>query len=394
MSYHHLPKLAENVYYVGVRDPNRRIFDSLIPLPQGTTYNSYLIKGKDKIALIDTVNPGFETELETRINQLHNLEDIDYVVMNHAEPDHAGAIPFIMNKNHKAKLVTTKQGSKAAKIYFNLKDDRINVVSDGDEINLGSKTLRFIKAPMLHWPETMFTYLKEECVLFPCDFLGLHTAYGFYDDQVPELIPYAQRYFGEIMMPYKSMGKQGLDKIKNLNINIIAPSHGPIHRNPKKILEAYDKWTTGETRNKVIVVYATMWKSVEKMVKQIVEILEENHIEAPLYNLANADIGDIAKDLVDARGIVLGTPTVLGGMHPLAVFASHLVKVLRPPLKYGAVLTSYGWGKGALSHASEVLGPTGLEIVGALEINGPPSDEDYEEIRKVGNELAAKVLAV
>jgi flavorubredoxin len=394
MSNNYIPRLAENVYYVGVKDPDRRIFDSLIPLPQGTTYNSYLIKGKDKTALIDTVNPGFEIELETRINQLHNLEDIDYVVMNHAEPDHAGAIPFIMNKNHKAKLVTTKQGSKAAKIYFNLKDDRINVVSDGDEINLGSKTLRFIKAPMLHWPETMFTYLKEDCILFPCDFLGLHTAYGLYDDQVPELIPYAQRYFGEIMMPYKSMGKQGLDKIKNLNINIIAPSHGPIHKNPKKILESYDKWTTGETRNKVIVVYVTMWKSVEKMVKQIVEILEENHIEAPLYNLANADIGDIAKDLVDARGIVLGTPTVLGGMHPLAVFASHLVKVLRPPLKYGAVLTSYGWGKGALSHASEVLGPTGLEIVGTFEINGPPSDEDYEEIRKVGNELAAKVLAV
>jgi len=392
MSKLHLPILAENVYYVGVKDPDRRLFDSLIPLPQGTTYNSYLIKGKEKTALIDTVNPGFENELHVRINQIINIETIDYVVMNHAEPDHAGAIPYIMKKNNKAKLVTTKQGAQAAKIYFKVSDDRINVVSDGDEINLGGKTLRFIETPLLHWPETMFTYLVEDRILFPCDFLGLHTAYGFYDDQVPELIPYAQRYFGEIMMPYKSLGRRGMDKIKDLDIQLIAPSHGPIHKNPTRILEAYDKWTRGETRDKAIVVYVTMWKSTEKMVKQMVETLEENDVEAPLYNLATADIGDIAKDLVDSRGIVLGTPTVLGRMHPLAVYASHLVKVLKPPLKYGVVLTSFGWGKGALSHASEVLGPTGLEVVGALEVNGPPSAEDYEEIRKIGDKLASKIL--
>jgi flavorubredoxin len=393
MSHYHLPTLTETVHYVGVRDPERRLFDALIPLPQGTTYNAYLIKGNVKTALIDTVNPGFENELETRINQISSMEDIDYVVMNHAEPDHAGAIPYIMKRNNKAKLVTTNHGAQAATIYFKIQDDRIHVVSDGDEINLGGKTLRFIEAPMLHWPETMFTYLEEDRILFPCDFFGLHTAYGFYDDHVPELIPYAQRYFGEIMMPYRTLGRRGLDKIINLNIQMIAPSHGPIHRNPKKILEAYDRWTRGMTRDKVIVVYVTMWKSTEKMVKQMVATLEENKVEAPLYNLATADIGDIAKDLVDARGIVLGTPTVLGRMHPLAVYASHLVKVLKPPLKYGAVLTSYGWGKGALSHASEVLGPTGLEVVGALEVNGPPTAENYEAIRKIGDELASKILA-
>jgi flavorubredoxin len=392
MSKLHIPILAENVYYVGVKDPDRRLFDSLIPLPQGTTYNSYIIKGKEKTALIDTVRPGFENELESRINQIINIETIDYVVMNHAEPDHAGAIPYIMKKNNKAKLVTTKRGAQAAKIYFKVQDERIDVVSDGDEITLGGKTLRFIEAPMLHWPETMFTYLKEARILFPCDFLGLHTAYGFYDDQVPELIPYAQRYFGEIMMPFKSLGRRGLDKIKDLDIQMIAPSHGPIHRNPMRILEAYDRWTRGETRDKVIVVFVTMWKSTEKMVKQMVETLEENGVEVPIYNLATADIGDIARDLVDSRGIVLGTPTFLGRMHPLAVYACHLVKILKPPVKYGVVLTSYGWGKGALSHASELLGPTGLEVVGALEVNGPPNSEDFEEIRKIGDELASRIL--
>jgi flavorubredoxin len=391
MSTNYIPVLASNVYYVGVKDRDRRLFDSLIPLPQGTTYNAYLIND-EKTALIDTVNPGFEQELEQRINQIHKIDELDYIVMNHAEPDHAGAIPYILEKNQEAKLIATKRGAEAAKVYFKVPEERIHAVSDGDKINLGRKTLRFIEAPMLHWPETMFTYLEEDKILFPCDFLGLHTAYGFYDDQVPEMIQYAQRYFGEIMMPYKAMGKRALEKIKGIDIKMIAPSHGPIHRNPKRILEAYEKWTNGETLNKVIVAYATMWKSTEKMIQQLVESLEEAGVITTVYNLTTADIGDIAKDLVDSKGIVLGTPTVLGMMHPLAVYAAHLVKVLKPPAKYGVVLTSYGWGKGALSHASEVLGPTGIEVVGALEVNGPPNKDDYAEIRKIGKNLTQKIL--
>jgi len=392
MQEYHTPTLSENVYYVGVKDPNKRMFDSLIPLPQGTTYNSYLIKGKNKTALIDTVPPGFEQEHHSRINQIQELETIDYLVMNHAEPDHASAIPYILGKNSKAKLLLTKRGAEAAKIYYKVDEKRMQIVSDGDTINLGDKTLRFIEAPMLHWPETIFTYLEEDKILFPCDFFGLHTAYGFYDDQVPELIPFAQRYFGEIMMPYRSMGKRGLDKINHLEIELIAPSHGPIHRNPERIHEAYRKWTNGETLQKVLVVYTSMWKSTEKMINQLVEVLEEEGVEVAVYDLAYADIGDIARDLVDSRGIVLGTPTVLGRMHPLAVYAAHLVTVLKPPVKYGVVLTSYGWGKGALSHASEMLGPTGLEVVGALEVNGVPESEDYSAIRDVAKSLAQKVL--
>ncbi len=386
----HTPRLAENVYYVGVKDRDRRLFDSLVPLPQGTTYNSYLIKD-EKTALIDTVNPGFEEELVSRINQIHPVTDIDYIVMNHAEPDHAGAIPYLLEKNSKAKLVATKRGAEAAQIYFNTPENRIKIVSDGETLNLGKKTLRFIEAPMLHWPETMFTYLEEDKILFPCDFLGLHTAYGLYDDEVPELMEYAQRYFGEIMMPFRGMGKRGMDKINDLDVSMIAPSHGPIHRNPKSILDAYLKWTKGETKEKALVVYATMWGSTKKMVQQIVETLESQGIETPVYDLASADVGDIAKDLVDSRAIILGTPTVLNKMHPLAVYAVHLVKVLNPPAKYAVALTSYGWGKGALGHAAELLGPTGLEIVGTMEINGPPGEEDYEEIRKIGVNLAEKI---
>ncbi len=385
-----VPEISEGVHWVGVKDWNRRVFDALIPLPQGTTYNAYLVQGEEKTALIDTVNPGFEHELEGKVNQVTNLADLDYLVMNHAEPDHAGAIPYVMEASKDARLITTEKGAKMAQVYYQVPQGRITTVQDSDIIDLGGKILKFIEAPFLHWPETMFTYLENK-VLFPCDFLGSHTAFGFYDDEVEELIPFAQRYFGEIMMPFSKMGKKALEKIADLDIELIAPSHGPIHRNPERILQAYHKWTAGETKEKAIIVYVTMWNSTEAMIGAMVETLLGEGVEVSLHNLVNADIGDVARDLVDSRAIVLGAPTVLGGMHPVAIYAAHLVTALRPPLKYGVVLSSYGWGGGAATQAAEILGPTKMEVVGALEINGPPSADDYEKIAEMGKQLADKI---
>lgn len=193
------------------------------------------------------------------------------------------------------------------------------------------------------------------------------------------------------MMPFRNMGKRALEKVKGLKIEIIAPSHGPIYKNPEKILEAYRKWTAGETREKVIVIYISMWNSTEAMIKTMVEMLLSEGVEVSLYNLSNADIGEIAKDLVDSRAIVLGTPTVLGGMHPLAIYGSYLVKALRPPLKYGAILSSYGWGGGAVRQALEILGQTKIEVIGTLEVNGPPSAEDYQKIFEIEKQLSNKI---
>jgi flavorubredoxin len=386
-----VPEISAGVYWVGARDWNRRVFDALIPLPQGTTYNAYLVVGADKTALIDTVNPGFEEDLVGRIRQVASPESLDYVIMNHAEPDHAGSIPQVMELSKDARLVTTEKGAKMAQVQYGVPAERIITVKDGDTIELGGKTLRFVEAPWLHWPETMFTYLEENKVLFPCDFLGFHSAYGFYDDEVEEFVPFAQRYFGEIMMPFRKMGQKAVEKIDGLDIALIAPSHGPIHRNPQRILDLYRTWTAGETKEKVIVVYVTMWKSTEAMVEAMVETLMAEGLEVSLHNLVHADLGDVARDLVDARAIVLGTPTVLGGMHPLAIYAAYLVKALRPPLEYGAVLSSYGWGGGAVKQAAEILEPTKLEVVGAVEINGPPSAEDYGKIADVGKQLASKI---
>ncbi|OGS41065.1 MAG: MBL fold hydrolase [Euryarchaeota archaeon RBG_13_31_8] len=391
MKKYNIPQLTKDVFSVGVKDWNRRMFDALIPLPQGTTYNCYFIKGKEKTAQIDTVNPGFEGELIQKIDQISDVKNIDFLIMNHAEPDHAGSIPVIMSESKKAMLITTEKGAKMAQTFFDIQDNRIKIVKDGEKLDLGGKTLQFISAPWLHWPETMFTYLIEDKILFPCDFFGAHTATGIYDDDVDDLIFFAKRYYGEIMMPFNRMGNNAMEKIKDLKIEMIAPSHGPIYKNPKKIMDVYKKWTKGETEEKAIIIFVSMWKSTEKMINAITETLLSNNIKVSKFDLTNADIGDIARELVDSKAVVLGVPTVLGGMHPLGIYASYLVKALRPPLKYAVVLSSFGWGGGAIRQVSEILGPSGLEIVGTVDINGPPKDSDYQKILELGNQLVEKI---
>jgi len=391
MNWRNVAQISDGVHWVGVKDWNRRLFDALIPLPKGTTYNAYLVVGEGKKALIDTVNPGFEKYLEEKIRQIVDPKDLDYVVMNHAEPDHAGSIPHAMSLSSKATLVTTKRGARMAQTFYRVPEKRIKMVSDQETLVLGGKTLRFIEAPMLHWPETMFTYLAENRVLFPCDFFGSHIAKGLYDEEVEDLLVHAQRYFGEIMMPFRGMAEKALEKIGNLDIALIAPSHGPIHRNTQRILEAYHRWARGETKRKATILYVTMWKSTEKMILPIAETLASEGIEIVVYDLASADIGDVAMDLVDSRAIVLGGPTVLGGVHPLAQYATNLVKVLRPPIEFGVILSSYGWGGGAIRQIQEILGSSKIDVVGAMEVNGPPSENDIKQIIEFGKTLAARI---
>jgi flavorubredoxin len=391
MSWRNVAEISKGVYWVGIRDWNRRIFDALVPLPRGTTYNSYLVIGNSKKVLIDTVNPGFEREHEEKVRKIVDPTELDYVVMNHAEPDHAGAIPYIMSINSKAKLLLTSKGSKMASVYYNVPEDRIQTVHDGDDLDLGGKTLHFIEAPMLHWPETMFTYVPENKILFPCDFFGSHVASGLYDDEIEDLLVLAQRYFGEIMMPFRVAAQNALQKLKALDIELIAPSHGPVHKNVRRILDAYDTWSKGETRQKATVAYATMWKNTERMVKTLADVLQSEGIEVAIHDLSVVDVSDLAKDLVNSRAIILGSPTVLGTVHPLAAHAAFLVKVLRPPAKYAAVLSSFGWGGGAVKGIQEILGSSKMEIVGTIDINGPPLERDLENIVSLAKQLARKI---
>ena len=386
--------IVPNVFWVGVKHYNRRIFDALIPLPHGTSYNAYLIKGSSKIALIDSVNPGFEKELISKLSQHCDPGMIDYVVMNHAEPDHANACQYVLKLAPNAKLLTSKKGKEAALIYFDIEESRIQVVDENTKIDLGGKTLSFVDAPWLHWPETIFTYLVEDKILFPCDFFGQHVAYGeFFADEFGHevAVDLAKMYFAEIMMPFRKPAMNAIEKVKKMDVKMIAPSHGLIWRDPKVIISAYENWAGEKMKKKVMIVYVSMWGSTEKMVKVLNSALVEKGIDVVIYDLINSEIGHIAKELVDTPVVVVGGPTVLGGVHPAAAYATMLVKALRSPTKYAAVLTSHGWSGGAVKALQDMLAGTKIEILGAVDALGAPKQKDMDDVIKLADIIASKL---
>ncbi len=384
-------ELKPGVAWVGVKDWTRRTFDSLVPLPRGTSYNAYVVRGSERTALVDTVNPGFEEQLLDRLAAVTDPTQLDYVVMNHAEPDHGSALEKVLATSPGAKLVLTAKGAEMASRYYGVERDRMSIVKEGDSLDLGDKTLRFVDAPFLHWPETMFTYVVEDRILLPCDFFGLHSAAGVYDDELPEAVELAKAYFGEIMMPFRKPGQRAMQKLDGLAIDLIGPSHGPVWRQPERILEPYRRWTAGETARKAVAAYVSMWGSTEHLVEYAVEALLDHGVQLRVYDLATADVGELAADLVDARAVVFGSPTLINGLHPAAAHGAALLSILRPPARHAILLSSYGWSGGALRQAEELLRPTGIEIVGSHEVHGRPGPEDQARVASLVAELVAKM---
>jgi flavorubredoxin len=386
------PEITDKVYAIGSVDWKRRIFDAIAPTPIGTTYNAYLVKGDDKTALIDTVHTDFQPEYSGKIDQLLGSTAVDYLIMNHAEPDHAGSIPFILDK-YPATLITTKKGAELAGAYYRVPEDRIQVIKDGDTIDLGGKTLSFYPAPFIHWPETMLTYLPENKLLFSCDFFSAHNTSGLFDDDADDVLHWAKKYYGEIMMPLAKMGRMAMGKIQKLDVEMIAPSHGPIYRHPEAILEAYTRWTNQETKPKAIIVYVSMYKNTERMVYTFVEVLRNKGIDVMVFDMDGTDAGELAEHLVDARALVLASPTVLGSMHPLIQYAGIMIKTFKPPVKYGMFINSYGWGKSATNHGIEFFESAKIENIGVVEVNGAPGNEDNMNLQDAAATLADKILA-
>jgi flavorubredoxin len=387
-------EIAPEVFWVGAKHHNRRLFDGLIPLPHGTSYNAYLIVGSKKSALIDTVNPGFEKELLAKISERIDPAKVDYVIMNHAEPDHANAARDVLAVAKNAKLVAGVKGKEAAMMYFDIPEDRIMVVDESSVIDLGGKTLKFLDAPWLHWPETIFTYLEEDKILFPCDFFGSHLAVGeFYADEYgnENTLDMAKLYFAEIMMPFRKPGRTAIEKVNKIGPKMIAPSHGMIWREPKIILDEYTKWTSEKFQRKVMIVYVSMWGSTEKMVLALRDALVKKGITVQLFDIPNTEVGHIAKELVDTPVIVVGAPTVLGGVHPVAAYATMLVKALRAPTTYAAVLTSYGWSGGAVKALQSILEGTKIEMLGVVEVKGPPKKAEFEKVTELADRIDEKL---
>ncbi|MBI2305190.1 MAG: FprA family A-type flavoprotein [Chloroflexi bacterium] len=388
-------EIAPDIFWVGAIDWHRRVFDRFFSLPHGTTYNAYLVRGKEKIALVDTVARGFEDTLLEKIGQIVAPEDIDYIVMNHAEPDHAGAIPRVMAAAPKARLVASRRGVEMAGDFFDVPPERCQAVTDGQTLDLGGKTLQFLDTPWLHWPETMSTYCLQDGALFSCDFMGAHLASHklFAEDVGGLAIPEAKRYYAAIMMPFASRARRALDKIQGLNLRLLAPSHGPIHKNPSLIMEAQRKWASGPLEPKVVVVFATMYGATDTLKKALVDGLLAAGAETVEYDLSVADISHIMADLVDARALVVGSPTFIGGAHPLVSSAVETVCTLRPPGKVAAVFGSSGWSGGAVSRVKARLESVGYQVLEPLEIRGSPHTEDLEAARALARQVAERILA-
>lgn len=378
-------EIKKNIYYVGAVDWDRRLFDELIPLPDGTSYNAYLIKGSEKTTLVDTVDP---TMKDVLVSSLGDVK-VDYIVALHAEQDHSGSLPKILERYPDAHVVTNPKCKTMLMDLLRIPDERFLTVEDGETVSLGDKTLKIIYAPWVHWPETMLVYLKEDKILFTCDFLGSHLATSdlFADDE-SRVYNAAKRYYAEIMMPFRTIIRKNLEKIKDLEIDIIAPSHGPLYDNPPFILDAYGEWSSDKVKNEVVIPYISMHGSTKEMIDYFVDALIERGITVKPFNLTKTDIGELAVALVDTATVVVGSPTVLVGPHPDVVYAVYLANALRPKVRFASIIGSYGWGGKMVERIAGMLTNVTVEILDPVIAKGSPKKEDFKAL----DALADKIL--
>ena len=383
-------EIKKNIYAVGAIDWDRRLFDSLIPLPDGTSYNAYLVKGSQETALIDTVNPPIQDVLFQNLEQL-GVSQIDYVVFNHAEPDHSGSIAAVLARFPEAKAVCTSKCQPILTDRFMIPPEKFKIVEDKETISLGDRTLEFVHTPWVHWPETMVTYLREDKILFSCDFFGSHLATTdlFVTDEC-QAHEAAMRFYAEIMMPFRTNIQKNLEKLEGYAVDIIAPSHGPMYNKPKIILEAYKNWAYDEPGNIVVVPYISMHGSTHEMVSYLVEALSRKGVTVKQFDLAVTDIGKLAMALVDAATIVIGTPTVLAGPHPNVAHAAFLANALRPKAKFASVIGSFGWGGKAVEQLAAMLSNLKVEILDPVLCKGFPKEVDYQALDKLAGGIVQK----
>lgn len=385
-------EIKTDVWWVGAIDWDRRLFDSLIPLPDGTSYNAYLIKGKEKVALIDSVDP---TKTETLLSQLEGVNKLDYIISLHAEQDHSGAIPDVLKKYPEAKIISSSQAKEMLADLLHLPLEKIISVKDGEKLPLGQKTLHFLYTPWVHWPETMCAYLEEERILFSCDFFGSHLATSdLYVSDEGRVIEAAKRYYAEIMMPFRKVIQKNLEKISALPFQIIAPSHGPLYDRPEFIVQAYKEWVDDKPQNLVVIPYVSMHGSTAKMVRHLVSALMEKGVEVRQFSLPETDIGKLAISLVDAATVVLGTPTVHVGPHPVAAFAATLLNMLRPKVKFLSVIGSYGWSSKTVEQIASVLANIRAEILPPVLAKGQPREADFKALDNLAETIFQKHQAL
>lgn len=379
--------LTPDITLMGAVDWDRRLFDSLIPLPEGTSYNAYLLRGSEKTALLDTVDP---TKLDVLMAQLDTVDHLDYLIAHHAEQDHSGSIPAILARYPEAVLVTNPKAKELLQELLDIPSGRFRTVADGETLSLGNKTLRFVYLPWVHWPETMGTYVEEDHALFSCDFFGSHRAQSDIFAEQDVVMHGAKRYYAEIMMPFRSFIIKNLDKLAGIQIDMICPSHGPVYKDPAFIMDAYREWAGGPPHNKVVIPFVSMHGSTLKMVDRLTAALADRGVGVERFDLTTSDVGEIAMSLVDAATIVIGTPAVLTGPHPKTIEIAYLAGALRPKTQFVSIVGSYGWGQRIVDVLGGLIAPLKAEVLTPVLAKGDPRAADMQAIDALAETIAAK----
>ncbi|MBI2836088.1 MAG: FprA family A-type flavoprotein [Chloroflexi bacterium] len=383
-------EMRPGVYWVGAIDWERRLFDSMIPLPDGTSYNAYLVRGSEKTVLIDTVDPAMSAILAEHLDHL-KVNGIDYVIANHAEQDHSGTLPYILSRFPQAKVLVTPRGKDMLYELLMVPPDRMVTVNDRDTVSLGDRTLEFIHAPWVHWPETMLTYLREERILFTCDFFGSHIATSdLYAKDERLAYEEAKRYYAEIMMPFHVNIQRHLERLKEYTIDMIAPSHGPVYDRPAFVIEAYRSWVVDPPKNIVVLPYVTMHGSTRSIVERLASALVDRGVTVKQFDLTVTDIGKLAMALVEAATLVIATPMVQAGLHPQAAFAIFLTNIIRPKLKYVSLVGSYSWGGKMDEQMKAMLSAVKVEFLPPVICKGLPKEADLMALDALADTIAQK----
>ncbi|UCF45437.1 MAG: FprA family A-type flavoprotein [Candidatus Bathyarchaeota archaeon] len=389
--------LAEGINWVGVVDWNIRDFHGYVTR-RGTTYNAYLIS-EEKTALVDTVKHMFSSELLRNICEIMDPERIDYIIVNHVERDHSSSLPVIAKYAKNATIITSQRGKDAIIEHYG-SDFKIQPVKTGEELKLGKRTLRFVEAPMLHWPDSMFTYVVEDKILMPNDAFGQHLAsVQRFDDEIDEhvLMEEAKTYYANILMPLAPLITRKIQEVVQMGIPIamIAPSHGIIWRSdPSKIIKAYSDWSAGVSKNKVVIVYDTMWGSTDKMARAIAKGVASQGVDIKLLKLRAANRTEAMTEILDAKAVIVGSPTLNNGMFPtLGSFLTYATG-LKPKDKVWGFFGSYGWGGGAVRGMTEMARKAGFEVhEPGVEVKYIPDQEDLKKCFELGQQIAARIKA-
>lgn len=385
-------EIKNNIYYCGLNDRERKIFDELIPLEQGTSYNSYLVKGSEKIALIDTMYLPKSDEYIKNLDE-NGVTKVDYIIANHGEQDHTGALPKLIKKYPEAMIVTNQFCKNNIMEMLLIPEDRIQVIKNNEELSLGDKTLRFLMAPGVHWPDTMFTYIVEDNLLCTCDFLGAHYTFDdIFADDSEELMHSAKRYYAEIMMPFRKMCQKYTKQVKEINPEMILPSHGPIYKNPKFILDLYEDWSSDEAKNMILMPYVSMYGSVTEMINYLADKFESAGIKIVKHDVVTDDLGDLAMALVDAKAIILGGSMVLASPHPAIANAAYLANLLNPKAKYASIVGSYGWGGDLIDKLAGMISNLKVEVIEPILVKGKAKPETYEKLDAMAAAFIERVI--